>query len=320
MKKIKLLITGISGTAGRALAKQALRENYIVGGTIHHNFPSELEPFRNKGLLKCYQVGLKDLEETGRMIVDFQPDAVVHLAGRVLGKSDRQVFSPQTYTENITIFKNVITGLKDVIRPPRFILSSGCLVYDRLTSSHFINEVTVQDLPKVDSRSEPYRASKLDQEKLLAESNIDYVIARPTQFTGPGKIPGVIEYYIACQILAIKEGKRKNIQVKNKLGEVDILDVRDVAKAYLTLIKKGIRGEVYHISSGSPSTVEDVAKTLLKVVGLDSSQFPIESTDNEQTVYFRFSPAKLNKLGWRPQFTLRDALTGYWEYFKNQPR
>lgn len=153
---------------------------------------------------------------------------------------------------------------------------------------------------------------------MLSESSLDYVIARPTQVTGPGKIPGALEYYIACEVQAILAGKQKKIRVRNKLGEVDLLDVRDVTRAYLTLIEKGSGSEVYHLSSGSPTTVEKVAKVFLKVAGLNPYQFPVESTDTEKTLYFRFSSKKLNKLGWSPKFSLKDALTSYWEYFRNQ--
>lgn len=306
--------------AGRAIAQLALSENYQVGGTVHNSFPSELKTFTDQGLLKCYSVDLRDSGETKMTIAAFQPDVVIHLAGKALGRLDKRILDPQVYEENITIFKNVLSAVKTLTNSPRFILSSGCLVYSK-SISDFISEIPVANLPSIDLNKEPYRASRLDQEKLLVEEKgIDYIITRPTQFTGAGKIPGVVEYYIASEILGILQGKKKNILVRNKLGEVDLLDVRDVAKAYLILIAKGQRGEVYHISSGSPVIVEHLAKVFLEAVGLNPKQFPVVSTDKEETIYFRFSPAKLKKLGWKPQFSLKDALSNYWEYFKKQER
>lgn len=321
MKTTKLFITGLGGTAGRALAELAVSNNYLVGGTIYQNFPQELKDIADKGSIKCYRINLKNSDDITKAIADFQPNVVVHLAGKVLGGSDKKVFDRSIYEENILIFKNILNALKQLNPLPRFILSSGCLIYDKQVSPDFITEIPVWNLPEIDSTTQPYRASKADQEKILSqENNLYYIIARPTQFTGSGKIPGVIEWYIATEILKIKAGKIKSVSVRNKLGEVDILDTRDVAKAFLTLIAKGTKGEIYHINSGSPTTVENVAKILLEISGLNPSRFRIVSTDAERTTYFRFSPQKLNKLGWVPQFSLKDALTTYWEYFKNQEK
>lgn len=321
MGKTKLFITGMGGLAGRALVKYAMDENYLVGGTFHGSFPQEFKVLTNKDLLKCYLIDLRKLHETRRAIEDFQPDVVIHLAGKALGGADQQIFNPQVYTENITIFQNMLTAVKELTNKPRLIISTGCLVYDRLTSPDFITETYVENLPNIDPGKQPYRASKLDQEKLLErEKGIDYIITRPTQFTGPGKIPNVLEWYIANAISKIIKSMTNKIKVRNKIAEVDMLDVRDVARAYLILIKRGARGKVYHISSGLPITIENLAKVFLEVAGLNPDQFPVVSTDIEQNVYFRFSPVKLNKLGWYPQFSLKEALASYWKYFKNQEK
>lgn len=316
MRKLKLFITGIGGLAGRALAKYVLSKNYSVGGTIHKNLPKD---YNYQTLLEYYTVDLKNLDETKKVFKDFQPDVVIHLAGKAFGRLDNQTINPHSYTENMTIFQNVLTAIKNLSNTPRFILTSGCLVYSTATSN-LISEIHPKFLPKIDPKKEPYRAGKLDQERILAEEKIDYVIARPTQFTGPGKIKGTIEWYLAQDVSEIIAGKTKQITVMNKLSEIDLLDVRDLANAILTLTEKGLTGEVYHICSGVPITVEQLAKTFLEVVGFNPSRYTTKSTGIEQTNYFRFSSAKINNLGWFPKHTLQEALLSYWEYFKNQEK
>lgn len=319
MKKNRLFITGMSGTAGRALARVSISRNYQVGGIVHQHIPSELKTLINQNLLQIYHIDLKDKKAINKTIQNFQPNIVIHLAGKVLGGTDKKVLDSSIYEENLLIFNNTLNAIKTLKKLPRFILSSGCLVYNKQTSVEFVTEIPIWDLPEIDSKKQPYRASKADMEKILSkEKNLDYIVARPTQFTGPGKIPGVIEWYIATEILKIKKGEAKSICVRNKLGEVDILDARDIAKAFLTLAKKGITRETYHISSGSPVTVATIGKILLDISGLDPSSYPVMSTDKENISYFRFSPHRLNKLGWKPQFNLKSTLTSYWEYFKNK--
>lgn len=321
MKKTKIFITGMGGMTGRILAKKAADENYIVGGTVHRNLPEELDALINQGLIKSYSIDLKNSNQIKKAFEDFQPDVIIHLAGKVLGGADKQVSNPIIFDENMLIFQNTLSALKTMKKTPKLILSSGCLIYDRLTSPDLISEIPIQNIPKINSEKQPYRASKFNQELILSkEKNIDYVIGRPTQFTGPGKITGVIEWYIAEEISKIIKGKENCIKVRNKLGEVDLLDVRDVAKAFLNLAKKGVSGETYHISSGFPTTVENLAKTFLEVTNLNPNKYPIKSTDIEQLIYFRFSPDKLNKLGWKIELNVKDALTSYWKYYKNQNR
>lgn len=316
MKNPKLFITGMGGMLGRVLATLAISQNYSVGGTIHKSLPPELKSISNSSL-KSYTVDLRDSEETERVIVDFSPNIIVHFAAKTLGRLDKNTANPDIYTENLILFKNILSAVKSLNKPPRFILgTSGCIVYEKLLFPDFITETPVGDLPRVDPHKEPYRAGRLEQEKLIAVSeNLEYIITRATQFTGPGKFPGTIEYYIAQQISEILRGKRNNIFVKNKLGEVDMLDVRDVAQAYLTLIRKGKNQNVYHISSGHPVSVGNLAKVFLEAAGLSPREYPIVS-EIEEHLYFRFTPEKLKAMGWRPRYSLKDALKSYWEFFR----
>lgn len=318
MRKTKLFITGMGGMTGRALAKYALKENYFVGGTIHHTFPNEIKTLSINNLLKCYFIDLNTPTDIRKALNDFLPDVVIHLAGKALGRSDTRTFDPKIYNENMRIFKNILSAVKNLTNSPRFILSSGCLVYNQLNSPALISEIPVQNIPRVNPKKYPYLASRIDQEQLLTqEEKLDYIITRPTQITGPGKIPTVVEWYIAGEISKILSGKSKIITVKNKLAEIDLLDVRDVARAYLVLIDKGLKGEIYHISSGYPTTLEQIAKVFLEVAGLNPINYPIESTHIERT-YFRFSSNKLRRLGWSPKYSIKDALITYWQYFKDQ--
>lgn len=316
MSKVRLFITGMGGMLGRQLAQLAVTQDYLVAGTINKTFPDLINNLQNNKLVSIYKLNLTKSVQINKAILDFQPDIIVHLAGKVLGRNDSKITDPLIYKDNTLILKNVIKAAEK-LNKSKFILVSGCLVYDKLTSSDSIQEIPIEKLPKINKLKEPYRASRIEQERMLIkEENLDYIIVRPTQITGPGKIDGVIEYFLAKEISQLLKGEKQEINVRNKLGEVDLIDVRDAANAIIELIKNGQTKEIYHLSSGFPVTVETLAKTFLRVAGFDPKQFKISSTGEEQKIYFRFSADKLKSLGWNKKYNLEQTLASYFEYFK----
>ncbi len=320
MSKGRLFITGMGGMLGRFLASKAIEEGYEVGGTLHTSTPSEIKKLCENGIIKSYFLDLIEPHEIKKAILDFKPDIAIHLAGRVLGSQDSNVTNKKVFDENTAIIKNTLSAVKTLSNLPRFILVSGCIVYDRLSSKDFVTEMGVDKLPLVDTLEQPYRSSRIEQEKILAaENNLEYIIVRPTQITGPGKIPGVVEYFIAKEVIsAVHDETKRTIQIGNKMGEVDIVDVRDAARALLALVERGKNKEIYHLSSGSPETVASLIKVFLETAELKPEEYKIISQNEEKSNYFRFSAEKLRKLGWEPEFELKETVRNYFEYFKER--
>ncbi len=318
MQQKRLFITGIAGMLGMHLLEKAVQENYKVYGTFHNNLPQKLQEYADQGKVELFQIDLTKNRGFGAILKKCDPDVIVHLAGKVLSNKDSKISDTKIYRENVSIIKNVISTLEKTNPTVRFVLVSGCIVYNKSVTSKPLLELKVNQLPQVELAEEPYRASRIEQERVLFNSRIEnYVIVRPTQITGPGKIDGAIEYHIASELFeaSSKPGK-KSVEVGNKLAEVDLLDARDAASALLLLAHRGKAQEIYHLNPGRPVTLGKLAKEFLDALGLKSGNYKIKSVSREKRSYFRFSNQKLISLGWKSEYSLQETLNYYHEYFR----
>jgi GDP-4-dehydro-6-deoxy-D-mannose reductase len=114
----------------------------------------------------------------------------------------------------------------------------------------------------------------------------------------------------------------------------DFSDVRDVVKAYIMLMRKGRRGEVYNVCSGKALALREILDFLVgeaETRSSRSSEPPGAKTDRKQAIKVQIDPDKLRKTdvplligdnrkivaetGWSPRIpieqTLRDLLA-FW--------
>ena len=92
----------------------------------------------------------------------------------------------------------------------------------------------------------------------------------------------------------------------------DFVNVKDVAEAVLASMKSSkAEGEVFNIGSGKPTTINELAKTVIELAGV-TSQITYETTraGDIKDSYADISKAK-KFLGFEPKVSLREGLTGF---------
>ena len=89
----------------------------------------------------------------------------------------------------------------------------------------------------------------------------------------------------------------------------DFINVLDVVEAVLrTLENKDAEGEVLNVGSGKPTSVYELAKTVLEITQSDSEiRFEKPRTGDIKNSYANISKAE-QLLGYKPQFSLREGL------------
>jgi GDP-4-dehydro-6-deoxy-D-mannose reductase len=171
----------------------------------------------------------------------------------------------------------------------------------------------------------PYAVAQASCELLARQfvhaHGMDVVTARPFGVTGPHQPEKFVLSSTASQIAAIElhDGETA-IYTGNLDVSRDYLDVRDMARAFALLMKRGVTGETYNVCSGKVRTIRDLVQFLIHLSGC-----PIEIRIDpalERAVDIPLlagSPEKFMSLtGWKPMISLEDSLRDLYAEIKTR--
>ena len=291
MKK-RILITGATGFAGSWLW------DLLAKDTNNELFGTSLTKNENKNIIS---LDLTKQDDVNNLIKDVKPTQIYNLAAFT---------SPKDSFDNpsITVSNNVLSliylfeaVLKTKIKPKVLIVSSAEIY-------HPVN---------------PYAISKLAQDYLakqyFSQHKLPVVVVRPYNHTGPRQSPSFAIPALASQIAKIEKGLQPAlINVGNLSAIRDFTDVRDMVKAYILALEKGVLGESYDIGSGHGYTIKEL---LEKLLSLSSEKITINIDKN------RFSPVEIPELichnksftkltGWKPEISIHQTLLDTLNYWR----
>jgi GDP-4-dehydro-6-deoxy-D-mannose reductase len=170
--------------------------------------------------------------------------------------------------------------------------------------------------------SNPYAVSKLVQEQLAFraahEDGVDVIVTRSFNHTGPRQSAAFAAPNMARQIALIEAGRAEPvIRTGNLEAQRDITDVRDMARAYIALLRRGVSSTLYNVSSGTTRVMRSVLDALVARARVQVRVEPDPALMRpSDTPIVLGDPTRLREAtGWRPEVsfdqTLDDLLT-YW--------
>ncbi len=265
----KYLITGSSGFVGRKFIEHINRfpsGNSVAGIDVVYpiydvnNFGNIDFTFR--------QFDLRDKDRLCKVIYDFAPDYVLHLASysSVTGSWK----SPGTsFQNNVNTFLNLVESIRSVGLKCR-LLSVG--------SSEEYGTVDIKDLPLSEDHTlnptSPFGIARYSQElvaKLYAEVyGLDIIMTRSFNHIGPGMSHENSISSFARQLVEIRNSKKNELLVTGDTDIVrDFIDVRDVANAYEMLLLNGRKGEIYNVCSGCGISLQNIIQIMCELLGIE---------------------------------------------------
>jgi GDP-4-dehydro-6-deoxy-D-mannose reductase len=247
-----------------------------------------------------------------------QPDRVVHLAGQ----SSVQL----SWTDPGSTLRTNVLGVVHLLEALRG-QAPGC----RALVVGSAEEYGAADVGSPPFREDhplrprsPYAVSKAAQGLLAlecAEPNVlSVVLARTFPHTGPRRGEAFAESSFARQLAEIEVGRRPPvIEVGNLDAVRDFTDVRDVVRAYATLLEHGSTGQAYNVCSGSGVSIREVLDMLISLSGLEVEVRVDESRLRPSDVPSLVGdPARLRTLGWKPSYDLRQTLADLLEDWRRR--
>lgn len=250
-----VIVTGVNGFVGTHLVNELRRQGFRTIGIGREEQASESV---RQQLDEYYTCDLADYEQTEKLPFN-TAKAIINLAG--LAAVGPSFDNPELYMKiNTAVLDSVCKGVLKQQATTRIVSISSGAVY----GSQQIMPLTEES--ELDPKSSPYAASKIAMEKLslkYREEGLDCIVARPFNHIGPGQMEG---FLLPDLYKKVSELPNSNdvIKVGNLTTRRDYTDVRDVAKAYVSLVRdENLKHGVYNVCSGRSVSGEEILQTLL---------------------------------------------------------
>ncbi len=254
---MRILITGVGGFVGGHLTRhlqQAMPAAELYG-TI-------LPGTRGVPGVVCHELDLKDEITIRDMIAHVQPDHIYHLAAQA---SPRRSFALpwETLENNIRAQLNLTLACLELNLKSRMLVISSAEIYGTVRPEQ---QPLTEETPL--RPNNPYAVSKVAQDMLALQYHLSHRLpilrVRPFNHFGPGQSEGFVAPDFAMQIARIEAGMQEAvIRVGNLSAERDFTDVRDMVRAYVLVMERGMPGEVYNVASGQTYSIRHLLDSLL---------------------------------------------------------
>lgn len=303
-----ILVTGAAGFAGSHVVEALAGSADVVGWTHHAPPPKDVEK-----LAGWQRVDLLNPAEVRAAIARIKPAGVIHCAGAPnVAHSWRDTVTPLSL--NVLATHHLFDALYRANVPCRVVLPGSATVY-ALSASALTEESPV-------APSNPYAVSKLAQEQLSLraahEDNIEVIVTRSFNHTGPRQSAAFAAPNMARQIAMIEKRLAEPvIKVGNLEAQRDFTDVRDMARAYVMLLKSGAPSNVYNVSSGVARVMRSVLEALVSRARAEVliETDPALMRPSDIPVLLGDSTKLRRQTGWRPDIPFEqtlDDLLNYW--------
>lgn len=316
----RYIITGVSGFVGKNFIKYLnanIRQSEILGIDIR---PFDIHPENYEHLkFKFERSDLKDKDTLCKLIYNFRPDFILHLASysSVAGSWK----SPNTsFLNNVNIFLNLIESVRMIGLKCR-ILSVG--------SSEEYGSVKIEDLPLKESNqlnpSSPFGVARVTQEllsRLYADVyGLDIVITRSFNHIGPGQNENYAVASFAKQLVEVRKNKLNEFLSAGDVSIVrDFIDVRDVVCIYHKLLLNGKKGEIYNVCSGYGVSLRNIIQMICEIleVNISIKQDLKLKRPKDNPVIIGCNEKIKKEINWTNEFSLERSLKDVVQYYMHQ--
>jgi GDP-4-dehydro-6-deoxy-D-mannose reductase len=159
-----------------------------------------------------------------------------------------------------------------------------------------------------------YAASKAAQEIVALEASrsdgVRVICTRSFNHSGRGQAEHFLLPALVRRARAIRTGAEPHLRIGNSETVRDFLHVRDVVRAYLLLVDRGVAGEAYNVCSGVGERVRNLAERVLIAVGANADvEVDPALVRRVEIPWLVGDASKLrDSTGWTPSFTCDDII------------
>ena len=312
---MNILVTGGCGFIGSHFLRYMMdiyaRDFFIcLDALTYAGNKNNIKDLLEDSRLTMIEGNIRDASFVDTLFVSYKPDVVVHFAAET--HVDRSITGPQVFLETNVIGTGVLLDacLRHGIE--RFHHVSTDEVYGTLPlqgGSPFTEQSPL--LP-----SSPYAASKASSDLLVLSNYKTYglpiTISRCSNNYGTHQYP---EKLIPLMIQrALQEAPLP--VYGDGLNVRDWIHVVDHCRAIDTILQAGVIGEVYNIGGGKEIANIDLVKQILGILDKPYELITYVNDRLGHDLRYAVDSSKVQSLGWKPEYTMEDTLTGIVEWYR----
>ncbi len=306
-KNKNVFVTGCTGLLGSHLSELLIRYGANVVGLVRDYVPKSRiysEKFNNK--MVTVRGNIEDYHLLERAVNEYEIDTVFHLAAQtIVGIAGRNPLS--TFESNIKGTWNILEACRKNTGVQRIVVASSDKAYGDQENLPYTEEASLRG-------KHPYDVSKSCSD-LIAHMyyntyRLPVCITRCGNFYGPGDLN--FNRLVPGTILSALQGERPVLRSDGTYIR-DYFYVKDGAEAYLFLAQKmdeiPVYGEAFNFSNELQITVIELVRKILSLMNCSKLEPVIKNEAvNEIKHQYLCTEKARNILGWRPEYTLDQAL------------
>ena len=318
----RVLVTGCTGVLGSWLVLRLLELGADVVGLVRDWVPrSQLVLSGAVERIVTVRGDVTDATLTERIFSEYEIETCFHLAAQTTVGIANEVPVP-TFETNIRGTWLMLEGARRWRGLKQMIVASSDKAYGEHEQLPYTEQAALQG-------AHPYDVSKTCADVLTRAYAHTYgmgaAVTRCANMFAGGDlnwnrvVPGTMR--------SLLQGKRPVVRSDGSMRR-DYLYVKDVVAAYITLAEametdpNAHKGMAYNFGLGQPISVLDLVALMTEISAHPGLKPVVENTaSNEIQDQYLASDLAIERLGWRPQYSLREGLTEtmawYSDYFSS---
>lgn len=268
----KVLITGLSGFIGSHTLEFLIKKNY----EIHAISTCARE---NTEVINWHHCDIFNVDKVNILLSNIKPKYLLHLAWDV---------TPGEYMESPLNYEWLIASI-NLIRS--FQANSGQRVVIAGTQMEYISD-------------SPYPATKRALLEVIKSLGLSYASGRVFNLFGENERPERLIPYTIDSLL-----KDQEVICKTGEKEIDLLYVKDVARAFVEILNSEVQG-IIDIGSGNSIKIKDLVNMIASIYNkneLVSFVKPMNTSINEKRIIANTNRLR-NDVGFIPEYPIKQAI------------